>query len=149
MNKFSKLLMGVAALGLAACSNDEPVIGGNGEVAAKGDVAYLNITITSADDVAGSKSRATTGSVDDKEYIYGDEGENDVINAHFYFYDAAGNFVLKADRWTGGNTGSNENVEIIGDNTVVLENLNGKNYPTWMVTILNQPEDFTYGRTLD
>lgn len=152
MNKFSKLLMGVAALGLAACSNDEPIIGGNGEVPAKGDVAYLNITITSADDAAGSKSRATTGSVENKEYIYGDAGENEVISANFYFYDAAGNFVMEANRWTGGHDGNYEedkNVEYIGDNTVVLENLDVKNYPTWMVTILNQPENFTPGRTLD
>lgn len=151
MNKISKLILGVAALGLAACSNDEPSVNGGGEVPAKGDVAYLNITITSADDAAGSK--ATTGDVTDegkkKEYIYGDEGENDVTSAHFYFYDAAGNFVLKADRWTGNTSGTNENVEIIGDNTVVLENLTGKNYPTWMVTILNQPENFVPGATLD
>lgn len=153
MNNFSKLLLGVAALGLAACSNDEPTLGGNGETAAKGDVAYLNITITSADDAAGSLSRATTGSVGEgtnkKEYIYGDQGENDVVSANFYFYDAAGNFCLKADRWTGGDKGSTENVEYIGNNTVVLENLSGKNYPTWLVTILNQPEGFVPGKTLD
>lgn len=151
MKKISKLLLGVAALGLAACSNEEPAPNGGNNNVATGDVAYLNITIKSAEDAAGS--RATTGEInngsENVEYIYGDQGENNVTSAHFYFYDEAGKFVLQADKWTNGTTGSTENVEIIGDNTVILENMTGKTYPTWMVTVLNQPANFKPGATLD
>lgn len=142
MNKISKLFLGVAALGLAACSSDEPAAnGGTGEVPAQGDVAYLNVRITSAD---GASSKAA-GEIGDpaEDYIYGDEDENVVKNAHFYFYDAAGNFVTHADSWTKKGDKPNKNVEVIGDNTVILTGLTGKNYPTWVVTILNKPADFT------
>lgn len=144
MNKFSKLILGVAALSLAACSNDEPKAdNGGGETPAAGDVAYLNIRIQSADD-------ATSKAPDGTDYLYGDGTENAVTNAYFYFYDAAGNYVLTANRWTSGKPGTTDNVEYIGDNTVVLENLTGKNYPVWMVTVLNQPADVSYaGLSLD
>lgn len=138
MNKISKLFLGVAALGLAACSSDEPAVNGSVEVPATGDVAYLNVRITSADGL-GSKAAGQDANNDD--YIYGDEDENVVKNAHFYFYDAKGNFVTHSDSWTNGTTGTDENVELIGDNTVVLTGLTGKNYPTWVVTILNKPSD--------
>ncbi|MCM1067931.1 MAG: Mfa1 fimbrilin C-terminal domain-containing protein [Muribaculaceae bacterium] len=72
-----------------------------------------------------------------------------MVSAHFYFYDESGNYVMEANRWTGGATGTEVNVEYIGDNTVILENLTGKNYPSWMVTVLNQPEDFKPGTSLD
>lgn len=148
MNKISKLFLGVAALGVAACSSDEPAVNGPGEVPATGDVAYLNVRITSAD---GAASKAAgdinTGTTED-DYIYGDEGEEVIKNAHFFFYDNNGNFVTKSDSWVKKQDGTDENVEIIGDNTVILTGLTGKNYPTWVVTILNIPENFTPGNTL-
>ena len=74
-----------------------------------------------------------------------------VTSADFYFYDEQGNFVLKANVWDGGapeGTPGN-NIEYIGDKVVVLEGLSGKNYPSWVVTILNQPAGFQPGATLD
>ncbi|MDE6469263.1 MAG: hypothetical protein K2L28_10265, partial [Muribaculaceae bacterium] len=151
MIKISKLILGVAALGLAACSNEEPAPNGGNNNVAKGDIAYLNITIKSAEDVAGSRAAGNFTDADNNkvEYIYGDQGENNVTSAHFYFYDEAGKFVMEADKWTKGTTGSTDNVELIGDNTVILENMTGKTYPTWMVTVLNQPAGFKPGTTLE
>lgn len=156
MNKISKLLLGVAALGLAACSNDEPIQGPeNGANAGKGDVAYLNICIQSAQDAA-SKAQGTItdeNGTEGSHYLYGDGDENKVTSAHFYFYDAEGNFVTTANRWNGGNTNDakpDENVEYFGNNVVVLENLDKTGYPVWMVTILNQPAGTSYaGLSLD
>lgn len=138
---------------MVSCSSDEPVIteGGDNNVA-KGDVAYLKISIKSVPEDPAMGSRAESSETVDgtnKEYIYGDESEHTVNNAYFYFYDADGNFVTEANRWTGGADGTEENVEYLGNNTVILEHLTGKNYPKWVVTILNRPDGFQYGETLD
>ncbi len=151
MNKTSKLLLGLAALTFAACSNDEP--SPEGPVQATGDRAYLYVNISSTDDsgyAAAPGSRAEN-SYEDWIYIDGDKDENDVISADFYFYDDQGKYVLKANVWTGGNTEgtTNNTIEYIGNNVVVLEGLTGKNYPTWVVTVLNKPADFLPGSTLD
>ncbi len=143
MNIYSKLLLGAAAFSLAACSNTEEPIG-EAEAPAQevlkptGDVAYLTVNIKSAE-----SSRA------DGDYIYGEAKENAVKNAYFYFYDNDGNFVLESNSWIGENNGTEENVEVLGENTVVLTGLTGKNYPNWVVTILNRPDNFTPGQTLD
>ncbi|MBD5232608.1 MAG: fimbria major subunit [Bacteroidales bacterium] len=143
MNKTSKLLLGLAALSLAACSNDEPANVGGGE-APHGDVAYLNIRIASADN---AYSRAAQD-----EFLYGDGDENEVKNAYFYFYDKDGNYVLESNTWIGGTNNSENpdgNVEIFGNNTVILTGLTDKGYPNWVVTVLNRPSQFNVPQTLD
>lgn len=143
MNIYSKLLLGAAALSFAACSNTEEPIGNPAEEPAQevlkptGDIAYLTVNIKSAE-----SGRAG-------DYIYGETDENSVRNAYFYFYDNDGNFVLESNTWLGSSDGTEENVEILGENTVVLTGLTGKNYPNWVVTVLNRPDDFTPGETLD
>lgn len=131
MKKLAYLFAGMAAFGLCSCSSDEPS-NPEGNIA-KGDVAYLNVNIVAA----GNASRATSG-----DFEYGSGDENAVKTAHFYFYDEQGNFVTESNTWAGvkNNDGSNTNVEVFGKNTVVLEGLTGKNYPNWVVTVLNKPD---------
>lgn len=140
MNKISKLFLGVAALGLWSCSSDEPNNGG--ENIAKGDVAYLNVNIIAT----GNASRATDGG-----FEYGSTDENEVKNAYFYFYDGEGNFVTESNTWVNGGVNTDTpagNIEAFGKNTIVLEGLTGKNYPNWVITVLNKPVGLTAKRTM-
>ena len=143
MNNISKLLLGAAALGLWACSNDEPANAPETKPV-EGDVAYLNVNI-----LAGDASSRSGSQIDDKDFIYGDGNENVVNNAYFYFYDEKGNFVSEANSWTNGPDGTEENVEKLGKGTVILKGLTGKDYPTWVVTVLNKPDGLTAQRTIE
>lgn len=141
MNNFIKLFCGAAAATMMfSCSSDEPAnTPENGNVSADG-VAYLAVNIQDA-----NSSRALAdniGDANDGDYIYGNEDEHAVSNAHFYFYDANGIFVTEANVWTGGNTGTTENIEYIGNNVLVLRNLKQDNLPVYLVTVLNVPTDF-------
>lgn len=141
MNNFIKLFCGAAAATMMfSCSSDEPAnTPENGNVSADG-VAYLAVNIQDA-----NSSRALADNIGDAEegdYIYGNEDEHAVSNAHFYFYDANGIFVTEANVWTGGNTGTTENIEYIGNNVLVLRNLKQDNLPVYLVTVLNVPTDF-------
>ncbi len=132
MNKLNKLFAGFAAVAmLAACSNDEPVAPGDNTIPA-GEKAYLTVNIPSAGD---SRSTVVGG------YEYGDGMEHNVKNAHFFFFDANGIYVGRTNpnnpSW-GGNNG--ENIEWMGKNVIVLEDLQGNEYPTYMLTVLNLPE---------
>ena len=141
MKAINKLLLGVAALSLCACSNDEPAPNGNGPAA--GDVAYLNVRIMSADAAA---SRATDGGHEDAD-DNADEGK--INNAYFFFYDEAGRYVLQSNSWTKASDPDDTNIETMGEGTVILTGLTGKNYPTWVVTVLNyDPQTMHYGQTL-
>ncbi len=137
MNKLNKLFAGFAAVAmLAACSNDEPVAPGDNIIPA-GEKAYLTVNIQSAGDIYGAGySRSTT----DGGYVYGDEKEHEVANAHFFFFDANGIYVGRTNpnnpTWNGNN---GENIEWIGKNVIVLEDLQGNEYPTYMLTVLNLP----------
>ena len=42
-----------------------------------------------------------------------------------------------------------ENIEFKSNNVVVLQGLDKKEYPKYMVTVLNKPDNFVYGKTLD
>lgn len=154
MNILSKLFLGTAVLAMAACSNeeilgDEDVNGNQVEeiIRPEGDVAYLNVSLNAASSsspyMAPGRSRAG-------DYEYGNpETEGAVQNAYFFFYDRAGNYMLQSNSWLGGSNGSNENIEFKGKNTVVLKGLTGKEYPNWVVTVLNAPDNFVPGATLD
>lgn len=150
MNKLSKLMMGIAALSLAACSSDEPNTTAPVDPKPDGDVAYMAITI-SAPQTAG---RATT----DGGYVESDlvEAEHKVNSVQFLFFEDNGAyaFTVKADDTTFNPTGTtdpagNENVEYIGaKNILILNGVRANDYPEYVVTVLNAPADFTAGQTL-
>lgn len=140
MKKLAYLFAGMAAFGLCSCSSDEPS-NPEGNIA-KGDVAYLNVNIVAA----GNNSRGGDGG-----FEYGKLKENAVHNAYFYFYDGDGNFVTESNTWANGEFNDNtptENIEVFGNNTVVLEGLTGKGYPKWVVTVLNKPLAMKAKRTI-
>lgn len=143
MKKKNMLFPVLAAMMFAGCSNDD-VLSGNVPKTFTGDEAYINVRLSDA----GSQTRATTS---DPGYEYGTENEHEVTNAHFYFYDADGVFVSEGSAWNDG-TASPEaptNIEFKSNNVVVLKGLTKKNYPKYMVTVLNLPSDFTPGETLE
>lgn len=139
MNKASKLLAGMAAVMLCACSSDELQVEVAPEVPSTptfdGDVAYLTVNLK---DVGSMMGRSTTS----PGYEYGTQDEHNITTANFFFYDENGVYVSKGSIWTGGTENTNdptENVEFQGNNTIVLENLEGKNHPRYMLTVLNAP----------
>lgn len=141
--KMKKLFFGLfACASLCACSNDESgVIPDDTSKVFTGDEAYINVRLADA----GSLTRAQEG-----EFEYG-TNEQSVKNAFFYFYDADGVFVAQGDVWTGGNASTTNpagNIEFTGNNVVVLKELGRKNYPKYMVAVLNKPTGFLYGNTL-
>lgn len=141
--KMKKLFFGLfACASLCACSNDESgVIPDDTPKVFTGDEAYINVRLADA----GSLTRAQEG-----EFEYG-TNEQSVKNVFFYFYDADGVFVAQGDVWTGGNASTTNpagNIEFTGNNVVVLKELGRKNYPKYMVAVLNKPTGFLYGNTL-
>lgn len=142
--KMNKLFLGLfVCTTLCTCSNDESgIIPDEIPNVFMGDQAYINVRLADA----GSLTRAEEGG-----FEYG-TNEQAVKNAYFYFYDADGVFVTQGDVWTGGNaliTNPAGNIEFASNNVVVLKGLDKKNYPKYMVAVLNKPADFVYGKTLD
>lgn len=128
----------LAAAAFAGCSKDELDGDAGQKPVFQNDKAYMAVRIASA-----TPTRATDGG-----FSYGSPEEHDITSADFYFYDKDGVFVTQANVWTGGTDGTTPNIEYLGDNVVVLKGLTGKTYPTYLVTVLNQPAGFTAGRTL-
>lgn len=134
--------IGIAsALILAGCSDEiNPANQGNQEELTENS-AFLKIRIS--DVMTGSQTKATAGDFEVST------SEHDVANADFYFYDQAGTFVTKANVWADGQNVSEENgnVEFNGNTVVVLKGLTQKNFPEYLVTVLNG--DGRYGQTLN
>lgn len=149
MNNISKLLLGLAVVGLASCSNDEPAPApDNGGIS--GDVAYLNVNITADGSRAdGSITEGEGDAATDKYYEFGTDGENEVTDAYFYFYDDKGNYMYESHKWLKDDQTPTENVNVFGKNTIILEGLTSKGLPRYVVTVLNQAEGFTPAATLD
>lgn len=130
-----------AALAITGCSSDESLVENPVEKPVfSSDNAYMAVNIVSAN------TRATDGG-----FEYGSANEHEVTSADFYFYDAEGVFVTQANIWNGGNQNPadpDENIEYFGNSVVVLKGLTGKNYPKYLVTVLNQPSGFKPGTTL-
>lgn len=126
-----------------ACSNDvtEGILDDSPKVFT-GDEAYISVRLSDAGSI---QSRATS---EDPGYEYGGENEHSVANAYFYFYDANGVFVSEGSAWNGGTPSQSEtgkadgNIEFKSNTVVVLKGLNEKNYPKYMVTVLNRPSNF-------
>lgn len=148
MNKFKSILMGTAALlAFTACSSDDPTPGNNpkpnpGE---SEEGAYLTVTITSSD--------VLSKSTEDGGFEQSIAGEHEVTDARFYFFDKDGVYMKLTCRMTNpaiieGNVDSTPSIEFKAEkNILVLEGLEGKDYPSYMLTVLNAP-DFTPGETL-
>ena len=142
--KMNKLFLGwFVCTALCACTNDESeIIPNDTPNVFTGDKAFINVRLADA----GSLTRAQEGN-----FEYG-TNEQSVKNAYFYFYDADGVFVTQGDVWTGGTPSTTipvGNIEFAGNNVVVLKGLDKKNYPKYMVAVLNKPAGFMYGETLD
>lgn len=141
MKYLSNFALGLGALALAAsCSNDEPANNGNVQIP-EGQQAYMRVNVQSADD--GSRSTVIGG------YEYGDAQEHAVANAHFFFFDADGIYVGSANIWRDGHNGTTPNIEYMGSNVLVLDNLDSNTYPNYVLTVLNRPAGFnpTAGQT--
>lgn len=140
--KINKVFLGLfACAALSACSNDESGIAPNDDPKVfTGDEAYMTVRLADA----GSNTRATGG-----DFEYGTD-EQAVANAHFYFYDENGVFVVQGNAWNGGNPSGDPvgNIEFTSNTLVVLKGLTKKAYPKYMVTVLNKPQNFVHGTTL-
>ena len=138
----------LAALMLAGCSKDDvsEVIPDETPKVFTGDEAYISVRLADAGSIY---SRATT---EDSGYEYGITDEHTVKNAYFYFYDANGVFVSEGNAWNGGTVEEGDpagNIEFKSKTVVVLKGLTKKNYPKYMVTVLNRPSSgFEPGGTL-
>lgn len=150
--KVNKLFLGLfVCTAFCACSNDEPEVVSENVTTTEtpkvftGDEAYICIRLADA----GSLKRATSP---EPGYEYGEADEQKVENAYFYFYDAEGNFVSQGSAWNGGKANGADpaaNIEFNANTVAVLKGLTEKNYPKYMVTVLNRPADFEYGMTLN
>jgi len=133
--KIKRLLIGMLACSaMVACTNDD-VLENIDSPVVKGDKAYVVVNIKSAN---GVSSRGTEGN---PEFEDGIATENEVTSATFFFYDKEGKYVTKSapgTEWEAEATTGN-NVEKIAESVVVLEGLNGKNYPSYVVAVLNCP----------
>ncbi len=138
-----KIFLGLmACAALCACTSDDLVSNVNeAQKTFEGNTAYMTVCINDV----GTGTRATSSG-----YQNGSAEEYAVNDAYFYFYDAAGVYVSQASVWNGGSavTG-NTNIEFKSNTVIVLEGLTGRNYPNYVVTVLNKPAGFTPGETLD
>lgn len=124
--KLSNVIMGFGVLALmSACSNDEPGNGGGNDKPV-GSRTFLQVNINA------NSSRAN--------YEDGAPFEHKVTDAQFFFFDENGIYVGKAQKWEDQGGSTDENIEWIGKNVIVLDNQESNTYPTWMVTVLNAPD---------
>lgn len=135
VNKFFYGLF--VCVAFCACSNDATeIIPDDTPKVFTGDEAYISVRLTDAGSI---QSRATTT---EPGYEYGSANEHEVKNAYFYFYDANGVFVCEGSAWNGETASSGTpagNIEFKSNTVVVLKGLTEKNYPKYMVTVLNRP----------
>ena len=148
--KIKSLLIGMLACSaMVACTNEDPIDNGNEQQSDAKGKAYVVVKIM---DGEGIGSRGTAG---DPEFHLGTADEHAIKTADFYFYDEAGNYVTEAQLTTSGTPTptegqvSGENIEFKTNAVLVLTNLNQQNYPKYVVAVLNKPQDFKLGATLN
>lgn len=135
--KTNKIFLGLAAcFAMMACSEEKAGDSGRIDLDEEGQ-AYLKVSISDA-----GSTRASGG---DFEYS---KTEHNVATADFYFYDDNEVFVAKANVWADGKDNEDNGIEYMGNSVVVLKGLKQKNYPKYMVTVLNAPEKFEPAGTL-
>ncbi len=132
----------MACAGLCACSSDDIDLGSTSTSKVfEGDVAYLKVNLS---EVGASSTRAT--------YDYGTGTEATIKTANFYFYDGNGHYITEGeisgqsqstfdvDDWVAQSGETAGSAETVNSNVVLLEGLTGKNYPKYVVTLINQPD---------
>jgi hypothetical protein len=143
---------------MPACSNDDDITGAAATDETSDGTLYMNVKIMNASDL----TRAT-------DYEYGTPAEQAVSNGNFYFYDQFGNYMTNALSWTGtvsGNLsgtnpdnypvgeggvatdGNTKNVEFNSE-TIVSLAAKQNSYPTYVVTVLNVPNNAKIPSTLN
>ena len=148
--KIKSLLIGMLACSaMVACTNEDPIDNGNEQQSDAKGKAYVVVKIM---DGEGIGSRGSEG---DPKFHLGTADEHAIKTADFYFYDESGNYVTEALLTPSGTATSTEgqvsgeNIEFKTNAVLVLTNLNQKNYPKYVVAVLNKPEGFKLGATLD
>ncbi len=144
MNNLSKIFMGVAALAMFSCSNDEPAIDGADDVVNGGNLAYMNIRLQ---DAGARGGRSTT----DGGLEFGNADEHAISGVQFFFFESNGAYCGKATPWADGYDGDkddNPNVEFKGNAVIVLDKVTSKASPSYILTVLNAPS-FTAEGTLE
>lgn len=130
--KFLYGALGLLALGMTACSSDAPV--GNG-VAEQDENRYLRVNLVNP---AGTRAA---------EFEAGTAAENAVNSVVMDFYDAAGNFVVRANpndiSWISNNMSEGAegsvgpNVGVIGEAVVKIGINKEQNLPAYVMCYLN------------
>lgn len=138
MKKLSKYFcLSAIALGLWSCSKDDVVetpIQTFGE-----DSAWMQINICAPSEGSRATGDVSEGSqgTSGVNYANGSDDENHVSKLSFYFYDKAGEFVTKSEGTYTPTTSASHLVEEVGTSKIVLTNLLGKNYPSYVIAVLN------------
>ncbi len=142
MNKF--ILGMLVCVGLCACTSEEIDITGNNKPTFEGDKAFMTIRLCDVG-TSSATTRAANGNFETSI-----SGEYGVSNAYFYFFDSEGVFVSEGEVWKGDlSTSDKENVDFTSEKQVILKGLTEKNYPKYVVTVLNKPAGFKCGETLE
>lgn len=137
-----KLLFPVLALAaLCSCSSEDNDFAGGSRGVFKSNEARLNVSLVTGGETSGLRQKASTTS-----FAYGSTAENAVNTVDFYFYDASGAYVtstpndlLSGYTWTVSSDDPAVNVEKKSSQLIPLRGLKGKNYPKYVVVILNKP----------
>jgi hypothetical protein len=134
--------MAIASLFFAASSCSDDLDEDNGiQTEQTGDeTAYLSVSLCPTSDTRAAQ-----------EFVAGSKAEQHITTADFYFFFADGTFsshrkvynsTEPAFNGSREDDDANQNVEFSGSVILTLKNLSTSNYPTMLVTILNQPDDF-------
>ena len=140
----------VAALTLAGCSSDEPLVD-NGNGNGDGNLSYLSVNIVSSPETIG---RASGGeNPGDTNYKDGTATENSVTKVRFYFFDENDNAAkIKADNPTanyfdwnapiGSGTSTTSPVERQLEAVLIISTKAGDKLPVKLVAVVNPDASF-------
>lgn len=140
MNTFIKYLSGSALLfGLWSCASDEPAAVETPKF--EENQAMMTINILGPTGLTRAGADGGEGDYDDGT-VNENVDENKVGTVSYYFYDAAGEFATAVENVTPTPTfvdsdDDNFLVEKIGQSKIVLSGLTGKDYPSYMLAVLN------------
>ncbi len=132
------LLILCVCAGLYACTSDDDLVGSTSTGNSAEGVAFLRVNLKDVN----SSTRATDGG-----FAYGTEAEQTINNAYFYLYDKDGKYIAYGSTGTVPGTATTDptgdNIEWESTTQVAIWGLTDPSVPTMMVTVLNQPDNFT------